>query len=139
MASDAEALAAGLAARQQAQDIADNATANAAASSGFFGYVLGGGLTTDLANRLAGYNPLTAAEHVLDDAKQQAQAAAKQVADVIKTVLDVVKWVAIVALIVIGILGVLWLLVAFFGLKWAASVLTAIAPSLGKIAVAKYI
>jgi len=121
MATSDQVLAAqqaGAAAAAEAQRVADRANPRS-----FTDYVFGGALVDD----------------VLDDGLQLARDAASAIvpgaaaaAETANTVLNVIKWIGITALIIVGLLAVLWLLVAFFGLRWAAGLLSAIVPALAK-------
>lgn len=118
---------AGAAAAQQAQHIADTAQAES-----FADYLFGGEFFHDVFNTGAlatGANVGQAGAAAAPGLLPNSIKAAKDTAD---TVLNVVKWVGIAIIVVIGILAALWILTAFLGLRWAAGLLSSIAPTLAK-------
>lgn len=55
-------------------------------------------------------------------------------ADTADTVVNAIKWVGIVALVVVGALIALWLIVLLTGAKWAITILAPIAPQIARAA-----
>lgn len=120
MASNATAVAEGLAAAQRAQDIADAVNPPSLLDQIF-------GIPGDIAHSIGG-----TVDEGLATARDIAQPAADAAKDVADTVLNVVKWIGIALLVVVAIMGLAWIAFAFFGLKTAAVILPKFAVGLGQ-------